>query len=109
MEKYHQEGYNTNVVEDNHSDRDALMTAVSDYDILWLRGDSETAALYEAKYRPGRISGYTRIEKDGLPKKMSLPLELGIEINRLQTCPYVYPGRCLIPRDKGRTGACMCL
>jgi hypothetical protein len=33
------------------------MTQESDCDILWVRPDNETKALYGKKYRPGRVSG----------------------------------------------------
>lgn len=51
------------VVKGWHSQRDAAMTASSDYDILWVRSDEETKKLYGAKYRPGRVSG-TQKNKD---------------------------------------------
>ncbi|KAF2241770.1 hypothetical protein BU26DRAFT_571519 [Trematosphaeria pertusa] len=56
-EKYRKQGYNIRVIQGYHTERDAAMTEASDYDILWVRGDAETAALYGSKYRPGRISG----------------------------------------------------
>ena len=40
--------------------RDAAMTSVSDFDIAWVRPDSETKTLIESlgkSYRPNRISG----------------------------------------------------
>ncbi|KAF2106453.1 hypothetical protein BDV96DRAFT_654656 [Lophiotrema nucula] len=62
-EKIRKEGYNMKVIEGYHNERDAAMTEDSDYDILWVRGEAETAALYGAKYRPGRVSG-TQKNKD---------------------------------------------
>jgi len=56
-ERYRKEGYNIKVIQGYHNERDAACTGASDYDILWVRGETETAALYGSKYRPGRISG----------------------------------------------------
>ncbi len=38
-----------------HLERDKGMTGCSDYDILWVRSEDESRALYGAKYRP-RVS-----------------------------------------------------
>lgn len=40
---------------EHHLRRDATMTANSDYDILWVRTEAESRALYGDKYRP-RVS-----------------------------------------------------
>ncbi|KAF2679396.1 hypothetical protein K458DRAFT_422219 [Lentithecium fluviatile CBS 122367] len=56
-ERYRKEGYNIRVTQGYHDERDAACTDASDYDILWVRGETETAALYGSKYRPSRISG----------------------------------------------------
>lgn len=57
--KYRMRGLNVKVIIQGwrHTERDAAMTAASDYDILWVRSDEETKTLYGAKYRAGRISG----------------------------------------------------
>ena len=55
--RYREEGYNIKVIQGYHNERDAACTDASDYDILWVRGETETIALYGSKYRPGRISG----------------------------------------------------
>ncbi|KAF8218291.1 hypothetical protein K438DRAFT_1747480 [Mycena galopus ATCC 62051] len=44
------------VVGRGHTERDAAMTAASDYDILWYQTEAECRALYGRKYRP-RVSG----------------------------------------------------
>jgi TorA maturation chaperone TorD len=69
MKRYNQEGYNTRIIEGYHTDRDAAMTETSDYDILWVRGDAETAALYGSKYRPGRVSGTQKNKERRLLKE----------------------------------------
>ncbi|KAF2501489.1 hypothetical protein BU16DRAFT_426794, partial [Lophium mytilinum] len=51
------EGYGIRVVQGYHNERDAAMTEESDYDILWVRDEADTAKLYGGKYRPGRVSG----------------------------------------------------
>ncbi|KAF2815381.1 uncharacterized protein BDZ99DRAFT_459267 [Mytilinidion resinicola] len=56
-EKYEKEGYGIRAVQGYHNERDAAMTEESDYDILWVRDEADTAKLYGAKYRPGRVSG----------------------------------------------------
>ena len=45
------------IVRGGHTARDEVMTAESDYDILWVRPEEETEKLYGEKYRPGRVSG----------------------------------------------------
>lgn len=57
LEKYRKQGLNVRVINGWHTQRDAAMTAASDYDILWVRSDEETKLLYGQKYRPDRISG----------------------------------------------------
>lgn len=57
INKYRRRGLMVKVIQGWHTERDAAMTAASDYDILWVRTDEETQLLYGAKYRPGRISG----------------------------------------------------
>ncbi|KAJ7243014.1 hypothetical protein C8J57DRAFT_978035, partial [Mycena rebaudengoi] len=44
-----------------HAERDAAMTAASDYDILRYQTEAECRALYGARYRP-RVSGTQRNE-----------------------------------------------
>lgn len=56
-EAYKKKGYKCKVVQGFHTERDAVMTEESDYDILWIRSDEDTRKLYGAKYRRGRISG----------------------------------------------------
>ena len=56
-EAYKKKGYKCKVVQGFHTERDAVMTEESDYDILWMRSDEDTRKLYGAKYREGRISG----------------------------------------------------
>jgi hypothetical protein len=41
----------------SYSARDAAMTENSDYDILWVRPESETKQLLGNNYKPGRVSG----------------------------------------------------
>ena len=50
-------GFGVKVVDGSHTDRDAVMTGESDYDILWVRPEEETTGLYGKKYRAGRVSG----------------------------------------------------
>ena len=63
QERYRNQGLCVKVINGWHTERDAEMTRDSDYDILWVRPDDETKALYGKKYRPGRISG-TQKNKD---------------------------------------------
>jgi hypothetical protein len=63
LEPYKKEGYSLKVIRGRHGDRDAAMTEESDYDILWIRGHAETAALYGRRYRKDRVSG-TQKNKD---------------------------------------------
>jgi hypothetical protein len=62
-QRYRKEGYNSGVISGCHADHDAAMTEASDCDILLVRGDAETAALYGSKCRPRRVSG-TQKSKD---------------------------------------------
>jgi hypothetical protein len=69
-ESFRREGYVVKQIQGNHTQRDEVMTAESDYDILWVRSDEETKKLYGARYRPGRVSGteknrLRRIEQNG--------------------------------------------
>lgn len=73
-EKYRQEGYSMRVIQGYHNERDAAMTEASDYDILWVRGEAETAALYGPKYRPGRVSGTQKNKDRRLQKDRSAAL-----------------------------------
>ncbi|PPJ52686.1 hypothetical protein CBER1_10831 [Cercospora berteroae] len=57
LENYRKQGLNVQVINGWHTQRDAAMTAASDYDILWVRSDEETKLLDGQKYRPDRISG----------------------------------------------------
>ncbi|KAK3701209.1 hypothetical protein LTR37_015588 [Vermiconidia calcicola] len=52
-----EQGFRVKVVDGSHSDRDAVMTGESDYDILWVRSEEETKGLYGKKYRAGSVSG----------------------------------------------------
>ncbi|KAF2731031.1 hypothetical protein EJ04DRAFT_21339 [Polyplosphaeria fusca] len=72
--KYTKEGYSVKVVDGYHTERDAAMTHDSDHDILWIRSEADTAALYGAKYRPGRVSG-TQKNKDrrAVKERRSVP------------------------------------
>ncbi|KAI5360664.1 hypothetical protein Slin15195_G085800 [Septoria linicola] len=63
LDSYRKQGLNVKVINGWHTERDAAMTAASDYDVLWVRPDEETKALYGEKYRPGRVSG-TRKNKN---------------------------------------------
>jgi len=56
-DKYCARGLRTSIVEGGHTERDAVMTRESDYDILWVRSEEDTRALYGRKYRAGRVSG----------------------------------------------------
>ena len=69
LEQYRKQGHGVRIIDGWHTERDAAMTRESDYDILWVRPDGETEALYGKKYRPGRISGtqknkYRREQQD---------------------------------------------
>lgn len=55
--KYNNQGLSVQIIEGSHTQRDTAMTAASDYDILWVRPDEESRALYGTKYRAGRVSG----------------------------------------------------
>ena len=57
LEKYHRQGFDVRVIEGWHAERDAAMTRDSDYDVLWVRSEVETKALYGKKYRAARVSG----------------------------------------------------
>lgn len=57
LARYREQGLNVKVINGWHTQRDAAMTAASDYDVLWVRPDEETKLLYGEKYRPDRISG----------------------------------------------------
>lgn len=50
-----EEKYNKNDPKARHVERDKGLTACSDYDILWVRGENESMELYGARYRP-RVS-----------------------------------------------------
>ena len=63
LDQYRKNGLGVKVVDGWHTDRDTTMTRDSDYNILWIRPDEETKALYGSKYRPGRVSG-TQKNKD---------------------------------------------
>ena len=52
-EIYRKEGYSMRAIHDYHAKRDGAMAEASDYDVLWVRGEAETATLYGSKYRPG--------------------------------------------------------
>lgn len=63
LEYYRKQGFGVRVIDGWHTERDAVMTQASDYDILWVRPDDETKDLYGKKYRVGRVSG-THKNKD---------------------------------------------
>ncbi|KAF2172264.1 hypothetical protein M409DRAFT_49987 [Zasmidium cellare ATCC 36951] len=63
VEKYTARGLRVEVVDGWHTERDAEMTRVSDYDVLWVRPEEETRVLYGEKYRAGRISGTRKNEE----------------------------------------------
>lgn len=52
----------------DYTEKDAVMTANSDVDILWIRSAEETKKLYGDKYRASRISG---TEKNKLRRQSS--------------------------------------
>jgi hypothetical protein len=66
--RYRMEGYNCKVMEGYYDESDAAMSEASDYDILMVRGEAETAALYGDKYQPGRVSGTQKNEDRRLIK-----------------------------------------
>ena len=57
LDGYRVQGFGVKVVDGWHTERDAIMTRESDYDILWVRSEEDTRMLYGKKYRPGRVSG----------------------------------------------------
>ena len=63
MDQYGKQGFAVKVLDGSHTERDTVMTRESDYDILWIRSEEDTKALYGRKYRPGRVSG-TQKNKD---------------------------------------------
>jgi hypothetical protein len=75
--RYRMEGYNCKVMEGYYDEIDAAMSEASGYDILMVRGEAETAALYGDKYQPGRVSGTQknedrRLVKDKRPEARAL-------------------------------------
>ena len=54
----------------NHTAKDEAMTLASDIDILWVRSDEETRAMYGSRYRAGRISG---TEKNRIRRLRGVP------------------------------------
>lgn len=57
IQHYEDLGVGVKLVSGDHEKRDTVMTRESDYDVLWVRSEEETRAVYGRKWRPGRVSG----------------------------------------------------
>jgi hypothetical protein len=63
LEHYRKQGFGVRVITGWRTERDAVMTRKSDHDILCVRPDDETKALYRKRYRLGRVSGTQKNKK----------------------------------------------